>query len=80
MLQQDIMVFVNDIYAKMESYKNGAKNLVEMKDMTFDVSVKDDKDNYHCRFIIKNVGGRVNKDGNIDLDSIEFILLIGQSF
>lgn len=77
LLQQDIIVFVKDIYGRLESDAENRKNLLHPMDMTYDISFLGIEDNIEFRFIFKNISGRVDEDDNINLDSTEFILLIG---
>lgn len=79
LLQQDMLVFTNDIYNRMSSEANDVKNLISMKDMTYDV-IPNDANNYYFRFIIRSVSGRVDEGDKVEMDSIEFILLVGHGY
>lgn len=77
-LEQDIVKFVRDIYEKQEvKTPIGNKNMLNYKDMTYEIGFLGIEENMNLKFIFNEVNGRVDENNNIIVESVDFILLIG---
>ncbi|MBU5426347.1 DUF4153 domain-containing protein [Tissierella pigra] len=76
-LEQGIMEFVKDIYNKQASKEEDKeKSMVSYKDTTYNVSIRDSIDNIDLKFIFTNISGRIDDQDLLEIDNVEFILLI----
>lgn len=76
-LEQDIMPFIKDIYEKQEGkLPNNDKNMLDYKDMTYEIGLIGIEVNMSLKFIFNEVNGRVDVNNNITVESVDFILLI----
>ena len=71
------MEFVKDIYNKQASREEDKeKSMVSYKDTTYNVSIRDSIDNIDLKFIFTNISGRIDDQDLLEIDNVEFILLI----
>ncbi|MCK9444176.1 MAG: DUF4153 domain-containing protein [Tissierellaceae bacterium] len=78
-LQQDLRVFVKEIYAKENMGIDIKKNFLDMEDMTFEFSYIDSAKVIKFKIIFLSVNGRVEGDNNIMLEGVDYILLMGKT-
>lgn len=77
-LEQDIVDFVRDIYEKQESkFSEQNKNMLNYEDMSYEIDFLGIDANMSLKFIFNEVNGRVDENNNIIVESVDFILLIG---
>ncbi len=74
LLEQDLTEFIKDIYTKGNAE---LKNILSYKDMTYSISVNYDGGRIDLKFIFNNVNGRVDEEDKLTIESLEYILLIG---
>ena len=74
-LEQGIIEFVEDIYNKQES-KEIDKSMVSYEDTTYNVSMRNDIDSIDLKFIFTNINGKIGNQNILEIDNLEFILLI----
>lgn len=70
LLEQDMMIFVRDIYDKKKGINEKFTDNIE--DMTY-IS---ENDNIKAEFIFTSISGRANLSDDITIESLEFVLLI----
>ncbi|WP_313757336.1 DUF4153 domain-containing protein [Tissierella sp.] len=76
--EQDMLQFVNDIYQKQkDKLQNENKNNMSYKDMEYEITFLGIGGDMNFKFIFTDVSGRVEDDNNLVIQSIDFILLIG---
>lgn len=76
--EQDMLQFVNDIYQKQKNkLQNENKNYMSYKDMAYEIVFSGIEENINFKFIFTDVSGRIEDDNNLVIQSIDFILLIG---
>ena len=76
-LEQGITEFVEDIYNKQESKEeNKERPMVSYEDTTYNISIRNDMDSLDLKFIFTNISGKINEADIIEIDNLEFILLI----
>lgn len=75
--EQDINQFVKDIYEKQEAKSpNEGKNMVDHKDMTYEVEINNKLEKINLKFIFTDISGRIEEENNLIIESVGFILLI----
>lgn len=76
--EQDMLQFVKDLYEKQEAKpQDGKRNIIDYKDMAYEVAFLDIERNMNLKFIFTNINGRVEGDNNLIIEGVDFILLIG---
>lgn len=77
LLEQDINLFVKDIYEKQElKAMNTGKDMLDYNDMTYKVDLNNKLDKISLKFIFTDISGRIEGDNDLVVESVGFILLI----
>ncbi len=75
--EQDMLIFVKDIYEKQQTkLPNENKNMMDYKDMTYEIGFLGIEENMNLKFIFNEINGRVDENNNIIIENVDFILLI----
>lgn len=76
-LEQEMIAFVKDIYEKQQTkLPNENKNMMDYKDMTYEIDFLGIEENMNLKFIFNEINGRVDENNNMIIENVDFILLI----
>ncbi len=71
-----VIKYINEIHAKQKG-RDQEKFNMKQEDMTYEFEISNDEiSNIKIKLLINNVYGRINKDDELLVDGINFIVLI----